>query len=151
MKTRYEQMWCVVCAAFVLIFVGVLSQEMQKMFTRYKSVMMSVNLRARDDPELQERLAGMNRDWSRACTDLQQWDTGLRKTLVRSQVRRSVTAVAFSLCFSITEDRLFCNRFSFFLFCFSLLSYTIRSINIWTLTQFSSCWLCTPPQWTCVL
>ena len=25
--------------------------------------------------------------------------------------------------------------------------HTVRSINIWTLTQFSSFWLCTPPQW----
>lgn len=59
------------------------------MFTRYKSIMLSVNLRAQEDPELQERLAGMNRDWSRACTGLQQWDTGLRETLIRCQVRRN--------------------------------------------------------------
>ncbi|XP_035534355.1 nesprin-2 isoform X4 [Morone saxatilis] len=60
-------------------------KEMQKMFTRYKSVMLSMNLRAQKAPELQERLAGMNRDWSRACTGLQQWDTSLRKTLMRCQ------------------------------------------------------------------
>ncbi|KAF3850136.1 hypothetical protein F7725_019855 [Dissostichus mawsoni] len=43
---------------------SVLLQEMQKMFTRYKSIMLSVNLRA---PELQ-RAAAMNRGWSRACS-----------------------------------------------------------------------------------
>ncbi|XP_042359998.1 LOW QUALITY PROTEIN: nesprin-1-like [Plectropomus leopardus] len=60
-------------------------KEMQKMFTRYKSIMLSVNLRAQEAPELQERLSAMNRDWSQACTGLQQWDTSLRKTLMRSQ------------------------------------------------------------------
>uniref|UniRef100_A0AAQ6IQR6 KASH domain-containing protein n=1 Tax=Anabas testudineus TaxID=64144 RepID=A0AAQ6IQR6_ANATE len=60
-------------------------KEMQKMFTRYKSVMLSVNLRAQVAPGLQEKLANMNRDWSRACTGLQQWDTSLRKTLMRCQ------------------------------------------------------------------
>ncbi|XP_045916269.1 nesprin-2 isoform X3 [Micropterus dolomieu] len=60
-------------------------KEMQKTFTRYKSVMLSVNLRAQEAPELQERLARMNRDWSRACTGLQLWDTSMRKTLMRCQ------------------------------------------------------------------
>ncbi|KAI3364132.1 hypothetical protein L3Q82_010949, partial [Scortum barcoo] len=60
-------------------------KEMQKTFTHYKSIMLSVNLRAQEDPELQERLTGMNRAWSRACTGLQQWDTGLRRTLMRCQ------------------------------------------------------------------
>uniref|UniRef100_A0A3Q3FRB2 KASH domain-containing protein n=1 Tax=Labrus bergylta TaxID=56723 RepID=A0A3Q3FRB2_9LABR len=60
-------------------------KEMQKTFTHYKSIMLSVNLKAQEAPELQERLAGMNRDWSQACTGLQQWDTGLRKTLMQCQ------------------------------------------------------------------
>uniref|UniRef100_UPI0037E98A37 nesprin-2a n=1 Tax=Semicossyphus pulcher TaxID=241346 RepID=UPI0037E98A37 len=60
-------------------------KEMQKTFAHYKSIMLSVNLRAAEAPELQERLAGMNRDWSRACTGLQQWDTSLRRTLMRCQ------------------------------------------------------------------
>nr|XP_046228198.1 nesprin-2 isoform X4 [Scatophagus argus] len=60
-------------------------KDMQKMFTRYKSVMLAVNLRAQEAPELQERLAGMNRDWSRVCTGLQQHDVSLRKTLMRCQ------------------------------------------------------------------
>ncbi|XP_037606336.1 nesprin-2-like isoform X2 [Sebastes umbrosus] len=60
-------------------------KEMQKVFTRYKSIMLSVNLRAQGDAELQERVAGMNRDWSRACAGVQQWDTDLKKTLMRCQ------------------------------------------------------------------
>ncbi|XP_008295519.1 nesprin-2-like [Stegastes partitus] len=60
-------------------------KEMQKAFARYKSIMLSVNLRAEEAPELQDRLTRMNRDWSRACTGLQQWDTSLRKTLMRCQ------------------------------------------------------------------
>ncbi|KAM7367651.1 hypothetical protein PAMP_013936 [Pampus punctatissimus] len=60
-------------------------KEMHKTFTRYKSVMLSVNLRALEVPEQQERLAAMNRDWSRACTGLQQWDASLRKTLMCCQ------------------------------------------------------------------
>ncbi|KAL3052241.1 hypothetical protein OYC64_004900 [Pagothenia borchgrevinki] len=56
-------------------------KEMQKMFTRYKSIMLSVNLRA---PELQ-RVAAMNRGWSRACSSLQLWDSSLRGTLMRCQ------------------------------------------------------------------
>ncbi|XP_068564553.1 nesprin-2a [Cebidichthys violaceus] len=60
-------------------------KETQRAFTRYKSIMLSVNLRAQEAAELQERLAGMNKDWGRACTGLQQWDTSLRKTLMRCQ------------------------------------------------------------------
>ncbi|XP_062293145.1 nesprin-2 isoform X5 [Scomber scombrus] len=60
-------------------------KEMHKTFARYKSIMLSVNLRAPEAPELQERMAAMNRDWSRACTGLQQWDNSLRKTLMCCQ------------------------------------------------------------------
>ncbi|XP_028252465.1 nesprin-2a isoform X3 [Parambassis ranga] len=60
-------------------------KEMQKKFAHYKSVMLSVNLHAEKAPELQERLTSVNRDWSRACTGLQQWETGLRVTLTRCQ------------------------------------------------------------------
>ncbi|XP_034756192.1 nesprin-2-like [Etheostoma cragini] len=60
-------------------------KEMQRMFTRYKSIMLSVNLRAQEAPDLQERLVGMNQNWSRACTGLQQWDDSLRKTLMCCQ------------------------------------------------------------------
>ncbi|KAM9354719.1 nesprin-2a isoform 2-T2 [Pholidichthys leucotaenia] len=60
-------------------------KEMQKMFARYKSVMLSINLRAEDAPELQERVMTMNKEWSKACTSLQQWDTSLRRTLMCCQ------------------------------------------------------------------
>lgn len=73
-------------SVFVFILMGFLLQEMQKVFTRYKSIMLSVNLRAHEAPEIQDRLAAMNQGWSRACTGLQQWDTSLRKTLMRCQV-----------------------------------------------------------------
>lgn len=67
------------------------SQEMQKVFTHYKSIMLSVNLRSEEAPEAQERLTSMNRDWSRACTGLQQWDLSLRKKLMQCQVRGNTT------------------------------------------------------------
>lgn len=57
------------------------------MFACYKSTMLSINLRAQGAPELRDRLGRMNREWSRACTSLQQWDTNLRETLMRCQVR----------------------------------------------------------------
>uniref|UniRef100_A0A665WTV0 KASH domain-containing protein n=1 Tax=Echeneis naucrates TaxID=173247 RepID=A0A665WTV0_ECHNA len=60
-------------------------KEMQKKFIHYKPIMLSLNLRAQEAPEQQERLARMNRDWSRACTGLQQWDASLRSTLIRCQ------------------------------------------------------------------
>ncbi|XP_061843165.2 nesprin-2a isoform X2 [Nerophis lumbriciformis] len=60
-------------------------KELQKMFSRYKPVILSVNLRALEVPEQQEGLAGLNRAWSRASTVLQRWDASLRKTLMRCQ------------------------------------------------------------------
>ncbi|KAM4713181.1 nesprin-2a [Anableps anableps] len=60
-------------------------KEMEKVFCHYKAIMLSVNLQANEAPEQQERLARVNRDWSRACTGLQQWDLGLRKKLIRCQ------------------------------------------------------------------
>lgn len=57
------------------------------MFACYKSIMLSINLRAQGAPELRDRLGRMNREWSRACTSLQQWDANLRETLMRCQVR----------------------------------------------------------------
>ncbi|XP_061668449.1 nesprin-2 [Syngnathoides biaculeatus] len=60
-------------------------KEMQKMFTHYKPIMLSVNLRAQEVPEQQERLIDLNRAWSRASTLLHQWDTSLRRTLIRCQ------------------------------------------------------------------
>ncbi|XP_054618423.1 nesprin-2 isoform X2 [Dunckerocampus dactyliophorus] len=60
-------------------------KELQKMFTHYKPIMLSTNLRALEVPEQQERLAGLNRAWSRASAILQQWDASLRRTLMRCQ------------------------------------------------------------------
>ncbi|KAK5852700.1 hypothetical protein PBY51_006550 [Eleginops maclovinus] len=60
-------------------------KDMQKMFTRYKSIMLSVNLRAQEAPELQQRAAAMNRGWSQASSSLQLWDSSLRSTLMRCQ------------------------------------------------------------------
>ncbi|XP_057679167.1 nesprin-1 isoform X3 [Corythoichthys intestinalis] len=60
-------------------------KEMQKMFTRYKPIMLSANLRALEVPEEQEKLIDLNRAWSRASTQLHQWETGLRRTLMRCE------------------------------------------------------------------
>lgn len=61
---------------------------MEKVFCHYKTIMLSVNLQAKEAAELQDRLTRVNADWSRACTGLQQWDHSLRKKLIRCQVRR---------------------------------------------------------------
>lgn len=47
--------------------------------------MLSVNLQTKEAPELQERLVKVNRDWSTACTGLQEWDHSLRKKLMDCQ------------------------------------------------------------------
>ncbi|XP_015245715.1 PREDICTED: LOW QUALITY PROTEIN: nesprin-2-like [Cyprinodon variegatus] len=60
-------------------------KEMEKVFCHYKTIMLSVNLQAKEAPELQDRLTRVNADWSRACTGLQQWDHSLRKKLIRCQ------------------------------------------------------------------
>ncbi|KAF7666652.1 hypothetical protein LDENG_00098390 [Lucifuga dentata] len=60
-------------------------KEMEKMFSHYKLLVLSVNLRGQEAPELQQSLVTVNRSWSRACTGLQEWDNSLRKTLMRCQ------------------------------------------------------------------
>lgn len=60
-------------------------KEMHKTFAQHKSTMLSLNLNLQGDPELQSKLASVNQSWSQACTDLQRWDTTLRKTLLRCQ------------------------------------------------------------------
>uniref|UniRef100_A0A8C6KA66 KASH domain-containing protein n=1 Tax=Nothobranchius furzeri TaxID=105023 RepID=A0A8C6KA66_NOTFU len=60
-------------------------QELEKQFSHHKSIMLTANLQARDCPDLQEKLVGMNRGWSRACTGLQRWDSSLRRKLTRCQ------------------------------------------------------------------
>lgn len=85
-KKSKNKKWMI---AFFFFFF--LLQEMQKVFTHYKSIMLSVNLRSEEAPEAQEKLTSMNRDWSRACTGLQQWDLSLRKKLMQCQVRGNTT------------------------------------------------------------
>uniref|UniRef100_A0A1A8B988 KASH domain-containing protein n=1 Tax=Nothobranchius furzeri TaxID=105023 RepID=A0A1A8B988_NOTFU len=60
-------------------------KELEKQFSHHKSIMLTANLQARDCPDLQEKLVGMNRGWSRACTGLQRWDSSLRRKLTRCQ------------------------------------------------------------------
>ncbi|XP_019746617.1 nesprin-2a isoform X4 [Hippocampus comes] len=60
-------------------------KEMKEMFTHYKPIMLSVNLRALQVPEQQEKLVDLNQAWSRASTLLHQWETSLRRTLMRCQ------------------------------------------------------------------
>ncbi|MEQ2229235.1 hypothetical protein ILYODFUR_016883 [Ilyodon furcidens] len=60
-------------------------KEMEKVFCHYKAIILSVNLRAKEAPELQETLARVNREWSRACTGLLQWENSLRKKLICCQ------------------------------------------------------------------
>ncbi|XP_068610193.1 nesprin-2a [Brachionichthys hirsutus] len=63
-------------------------KEMQGTFASYEPVMRSVNMRARDDSDPRERLAVLNRDWSRVRAGLQRRDASLRKTLMSCHVRR---------------------------------------------------------------
>ncbi|XP_046877069.1 nesprin-2-like isoform X4 [Hypomesus transpacificus] len=77
-------------------------KDMQKDFTRYKAVMLSLNLgtraqggplggpqggplEGRDAQMLQESLGTMNQGWTRACGGLGEWESSLRHTLMRSQ------------------------------------------------------------------
>ncbi|XP_035989542.1 nesprin-2 [Fundulus heteroclitus] len=88
-------------------------KEMDKAFCHYKAIMLSVNLQAKDAPELQGRVARANRDWSRACTGLQQWDHSLRERLIRCQEFHSALhslllwlAQAESRCCAVDTKRL---------------------------------------------
>ncbi|XP_037837524.1 nesprin-2 isoform X2 [Kryptolebias marmoratus] len=60
-------------------------KEMEKAFSHYKSIMLMINLQTKEAPELQEKQARVNRDWSKACTGLQRWDASLRRKLIRCQ------------------------------------------------------------------
>uniref|UniRef100_A0A3B5B1F5 KASH domain-containing protein n=1 Tax=Stegastes partitus TaxID=144197 RepID=A0A3B5B1F5_9TELE len=101
-----------------------LLQEMQKAFARYKSIMLSVNLRAEEAPELQDRLTRMNRDWSRACTGLQQWDTSLRKTLMRCQV--SIHNHIFRTHYYTTQPQDWCFKSTATFSCQTFCSYLLQ-------------------------
>ncbi|XP_077366480.1 nesprin-2a isoform X2 [Festucalex cinctus] len=60
-------------------------KEIQKMFSHYKPIVLSVNLHALQVPEQQERLVDLNQAWSRASTLLHQWENNLKRTLMRCQ------------------------------------------------------------------
>lgn len=69
---------------------------MQKIFEKYKAVMISVNLSGRDflqgdseeARELQAGLCSMNQSWVKACTALNCRESQLQSTLMKCQVRR---------------------------------------------------------------
>lgn len=69
---------------------------MQKTFSCYKCLMISVNLSShhflRGDSaelrELQEALGSANHSWTQACGALESWESGLRSALMQCQVRR---------------------------------------------------------------
>lgn len=73
-----------------------MTQEMQKTFARYKTMMLSLNLGARElqqgasegAQELQEGLHSMNCRWTEACAGLEGWEGNLRNTLMRCQVTK---------------------------------------------------------------
>ncbi|XP_037541118.1 nesprin-1 [Nematolebias whitei] len=60
-------------------------KEKERVFSHYKSIMQMINLKTKDAPEHQEKQARVNRNWSKACARLQQWDSSLRKALIRCQ------------------------------------------------------------------
>lgn len=73
-------------SGLVFILETLLRQDMQKVFAHHKPIVLRVTHLTRAAPELQDRVDGMNRDWSRGCSLLQQWDTSLRKTFTNCQV-----------------------------------------------------------------
>lgn len=73
-------------SGLVLILETLLRQDIQKMFAYHKPIVLRVTHLTRAAPELQDRLDGVTRDWSRGCSLLQQWDTSLRKTFTNCQV-----------------------------------------------------------------
>uniref|UniRef100_A0A3Q3BKI2 KASH domain-containing protein n=1 Tax=Kryptolebias marmoratus TaxID=37003 RepID=A0A3Q3BKI2_KRYMA len=79
-------------------------KEMEKAFSHYKSIMLMINLQTKEAPELQEKQARVNRDWSKACTGLQRWDASLRRKLIRCQVRRSKTSVWVEVKYLLQEE-----------------------------------------------
>ncbi|XP_036438507.1 LOW QUALITY PROTEIN: nesprin-2 [Colossoma macropomum] len=68
-------------------------KEMQKAFSRYKTLMLSLNLGGRElqceasteMQQLQEGLRNMNQGWTQACMGLEGWEDSLRNSLMRCQ------------------------------------------------------------------
>lgn len=75
-------------------------QEMQKSFTSYKCLMISINLSGRSflrgdgsqqEAELQDALGSANHSWTQACSSLERWERRLHAALLQCQVRRRIS------------------------------------------------------------
>ncbi|KAG5857708.1 hypothetical protein ANANG_G00022250 [Anguilla anguilla] len=68
-------------------------KDMQKIFEKYKAVMISVNLSGRDfqqgdsaeTRELETALRSVNQSWVKACTALDSWESQLQSSLMKCQ------------------------------------------------------------------
>uniref|UniRef100_A0AAY4B6K7 KASH domain-containing protein n=1 Tax=Denticeps clupeoides TaxID=299321 RepID=A0AAY4B6K7_9TELE len=68
-------------------------REMQKTFSNYKAIMISINLSGQDFKhgdsgelqELQDRLRRANQQWSQACAALDDWESCLHRALMQCQ------------------------------------------------------------------
>lgn len=80
-------------------------QEMQKTFSCYKCLMISVNLSGRhflrgdsaELRELQEALGSANHSWTQACGGLESWERRLHAALMQCQVRHGDRTCSFCL------------------------------------------------------
>ena len=71
-------------------------QEMQKSFTSYKCLMISINLSSRsllrgggaEQAGLQDALGSANHSWTQACGSLERWERRLHAAVLQCQVRR---------------------------------------------------------------
>lgn len=73
---------------------------MQKSFTSYKCLMISINLSGRSflrgdgsqqEAELQDALGSANHSWTQACSSLERWERRLHASLLQCQVRRRIS------------------------------------------------------------
>lgn len=73
---------------------------MQKSFTSYKCLMISINLSGRSflrgdgsqqEAELQDALGSANHSWTQACSSLERWERRLHAALLQCQVRRRIS------------------------------------------------------------
>lgn len=72
------------------------TQEMQRTFDRYKSVVIAVNLSGQEQQQAGVGVANeaeiwdMNQAWVEACILLDQWKEKLRSALMRCKVRNAL-------------------------------------------------------------
>lgn len=72
---------------------------MQKTFSSYKCLMISINLSSRSflrgdgaqRAELQDALGSANHSWTQACCSLERWERRLHGALLQCQVRRRIS------------------------------------------------------------